>query len=296
MNYFNRIEDINPEYYEEASQKGTMERLDYKAINYDGQEMDKHAYVYLPYGYDATKPYEILYFLHGSQETAEKYFYQGGEENPLKRAVDNMIEKGDIEPVIIVTPTEYPFHQNVPSGINSRPFTEYFHNELVEKLLPAVESKYHTYADFTVDPETLVNTRGHRSVMGWSMGSKTTWWVFMHRLANFSKIGFLSGGCGEIEGDLTKEWADETAKVIVESIKASGYTKEDYAIYAISGTLDSAFMKLNLQMGALLAYPEYFDFYSDKQNATFLVWPNGEHHTQWRLQYSVNAIKQFFKK
>ena len=49
-------------------------------------------------------------------------------------------------------------------------------------------------------------------------------------------------------------------------------------------------------MGALMAYPEVFDFYSDEQNTTYVMWPEGEHHTQWRLQYTINAIRQFYNK
>ena len=56
-----------------------------------------------------------------------------------------------------------------------------------------------------------------------------------------------------------------------------------------------AYEGLTLLMGALLAYPDTFEFYDkSRQNATFLTWLEGEHHTQWRLQYTINAIHQLF--
>ena len=162
-------------------------------------------------------------------------------------------------------------------------------------LIPAVESKYHTYADFRTSEEELKAVREHRGVMGWSMGCGTTWYVFLNRIAYFSKFGFLSGACGQIEGERNKEWADESAKYIVNSVREQGFGRDTVDIYAITGTLDIAYEGLTLLMGALLAYPDTFEFYDkSRQNATFLTWPEGEHHTQWRLQYTINAIHQLF--
>ncbi len=296
MKFFNKIDDIEQRLYEECEQKGKVERIDYHTTNYDGAPMDKYAFVYTPFDYDPEKKYEVLYLIHGGAETAEKYLFQNGEENPLKRAVDNMIADGTIEPVIIVTPSPYPY--NTPttrdSGIPSSAFTSVFHNEMVNDLMPAVEGKYHTYTDFQTTPEALMGTRWHRKVMGWSMGSATTWYVFLNRIDYFSSFGFLSGACGAIPGDITKEWADETAKYVVDSVKKQGHCDKCINVLSITGTLDIAYEKLSLLMGALLAYPETFQFYGEDQNISFLTWPQGEHHTQWRLQYTVNAIKQFY--
>ncbi len=295
MKFFNRIDEIDPRLYEECVEKGTVERVDYNTTNYDGSPMEKHAYVYLPYGYDENKQYDILYLIHGGAESAEKYIYQNGEENPLKRAVDHMVAEKSIKPLIIVTPSPYPYHTVTDRGTPSKPFTSYFHNELVFDLIPAVESKYHTYADFRTSEEELKAVREHRGVMGWSMGCGTTWYVFLNRIAYFSKFGFLSGACGQIEGERNKEWADESAKYIVNSVKEQGFGRDTVDIYAITGTLDIAYEGLTLLMGALLAYPDTFEFYDkSRQNATFLTWPEGEHHTQWRLQYTINAIHQLF--
>ncbi len=296
MKFFNKIEDIEPRLYEECVNKGKVERIDYKTIKFDGSPMDKYAFVYTPYNYDPAQKYEILYLIHGGGESAEKYLFQNGEENPLKRAVDNLIQDGTIRPVIIVTPSPYPDNNKEQPRETMSDFCRYFANELADDLIPAVEAKYHSYSDFKTSPEDLKAIRAHRKVMGWSMGSMTTWFVFVQKLAYFSSFGFLSGGSRVVEGEANRDWADATAKFIVNAVKEQGFEKKDFEAYAITGTLDITYVGFTLQMGALMAYPEVFDFYSKEQNTTYVMWPEGEHHTQWRLQYTINAIKQFYNK
>ena len=50
--------------------------------------------------------------------------------------IDNMIAKGDIEPLIVVTPSFY-------GGTND---TATFHEELINIVLPLVETEYNTYS------------------------------------------------------------------------------------------------------------------------------------------------------
>ena len=52
----------------EPKQAGTVEEVVYntKAYATDEREVKKTAYVYLPYGYDSEKEYNILYLMHGT--------------------------------------------------------------------------------------------------------------------------------------------------------------------------------------------------------------------------------------
>lgn len=79
----------------------------------------------------------------------------------MKRILDHMIENGDIEPMIVVTPTFY--HDN-SSGPEAK-LTANFRNE----LMPAVESTDHTYAEST-DQEGLTASREHRIRDCWLFG------------------------------------------------------------------------------------------------------------------------------
>ena len=54
------IEDIPAEYRSAAEHAGEVVRFDYgTAVE------DKYAYVYVPYGYDRNRQYDILYMMHG---------------------------------------------------------------------------------------------------------------------------------------------------------------------------------------------------------------------------------------
>ncbi len=299
MKFTNKIFDIEEKYYEENEQKGKLDRIDYTSTTYDGNDMPKHAYVYTPYGYDPEKKYEILYLVHGGGENAEKYLFKDGEANPLKRAIDNMIAWGQIEPIIIVTPSHNPYDrmltiEELNSGKNP---LECFGHELAQDLIPLVESKYHTFADFKTDAESLKAARDHRKLTGWSAGSVASWFTFMTEMAYFKEYGFMSGNCAVVNpSENTKEWTDATVDQLIASIQEQGMTKEDYQILGITGTMDIAFEKMSLQLSAMRAYPEFFEFEGENDNTSFVTWAKGEHHTQWRLQYTINVINEFYKK
>ena len=89
-----------------SSQPGTVEELVYetKAYATDERFVAKRALVYLPYGYDESIQYNILYLMHGTGDD-ENYWLSTHESN--KVMLDNMIAAGVIEPLIVVTPTFY---------------------------------------------------------------------------------------------------------------------------------------------------------------------------------------------
>lgn len=76
---------VPQKYFNDASEKGTVETLTYHVESYAVEAKeglpagslyeDKTLYVYLPHGYDAGRPYNILYLLHGSNETVDYWFY-----------------------------------------------------------------------------------------------------------------------------------------------------------------------------------------------------------------------------
>ena len=78
----------------EPTQPGTVEEVVYntKAYATDERDVKKTAYVYLPYGYDSEKEYNILYLMHGTGDD-EKYWLKTNPYN--KTMLDNMI--ADVE-------------------------------------------------------------------------------------------------------------------------------------------------------------------------------------------------------
>ena len=153
----------------EISEAGTLEELVYetKAYATDGRSVTKRALVYLPYGYDPDKNYNILYLMHGTGDD-ENYWLKTHTYN--KTMLDNMIAQGEIDPLIVVTPTFY-VEDDCLDGLDALTFS--FREELRNDLMPAAESRYSTWAK-TVDDAGFAASRDHRAFAGLSRGAVTT--------------------------------------------------------------------------------------------------------------------------
>lgn len=68
MNQTEYITQIPPSYFRSALNSEQVISYDYTSDSRN--EITKTAYVYLPYGYDETKQYDILYLMHGWTMTA----------------------------------------------------------------------------------------------------------------------------------------------------------------------------------------------------------------------------------
>ena len=113
--------------------------------------------VYLPYGYeDGTDRYPTLYLLHGRGDTMQAWTQVKGE-------LDSLIEKGDIDPVVVIMPDApwsergswYVDSQYTGADDPGRPVE----TALVHDLVSYVDATYRTVAD-----------RSARGVGGYSMG------------------------------------------------------------------------------------------------------------------------------
>ena len=127
------------EYYEACDHPGTVERISYTQplLAYGGVEVQKNMNVYLPYGYDDSRQYDVLILIHGGWDdenswmTAEYDDY--GFTIVLKNIYDNMIERKLCEPMIIVCPTTYN-----EEGYEMDSGYEGFAQELRETVFPYV--------------------------------------------------------------------------------------------------------------------------------------------------------------
>ena len=153
----------------ETPEAGTLEELVYetKAYATDGRSVEKRALVYLPYGYDPDKNYNILYLMHGTGDD-ENYWLKTHAYN--KTMLDNMIAQGEIDPLIVVTPTFY-VEDDCMDGLDALTFS--FREELRNDLMPAAESRYSTWAK-TPDDAGFAASRDHRAFAGLSRGAVTT--------------------------------------------------------------------------------------------------------------------------
>lgn len=290
---------IPAEYAQEASEQGEVVRLDYTTVDYvnPGRSLEKYAYVYLPHGFNATDPetqYDALYLLHGGGGNAERYFDGAGQSSQFKRILDHMIQNGELKPMIVVTPTFYPIGNTDSSVSTAGAAAAHFSEELVNDLIPAVESAYPTYAE-TTDASGLKASRDHRGFGGFSMGSVAAWYVFADCLDYFRYFLPMSGDCwiaGERAGGSDPAG---TAAALANALKESGYGANDFFIHAMTGTSDMAYDALASQIEAMKE-AEGFAFGADtsENNLYFSVLEGGTHDYDSIRRYLYNAMSVFW--
>lgn len=153
---------------------GTIEHISYTTRDYygDGAELTKSAYVYLPYEYDASKQYNVLYLMHGIGGN-EKEWGMFDDTSRVKAIMDNLIYHGDIEPFIVVTPNGRSSADFANTNADYNSFYK-FGEELRNDLIPFIERTYATYAQYDENGYDLAATRDHRAMAGLSMGGMQT--------------------------------------------------------------------------------------------------------------------------
>ena len=284
------LEYIPDGYENPATQQGTLNKLTYdtwESFSYEqkSNKITKEAWVYLPYGYTDEEEYNVFYLSHGgwSNETT----LMGTDDNPksFKNGIDNAIQDGNIKPLIIVLPTYNNTSENDSSDYSlAIQLTNQFHNELVNDLIPAVESKYSTYAKDTT-PQGLKESRDHRGFGGFSMGSVNTWNTFRYCLDYFRYFMPMSGSYttdGEYMADLVRQ---------------QGYSAQDFFIFAASGTDDFAYSAFKAQIMAMannsggmfkLAKNE------SEGNMSFLEREGYKHDAKATDEYTYNGLRFFW--
>lgn len=281
---------VPDEYRIESNKQGSIESLEYTAANFNNGWDTKKLNVYLPYGYnqsDKTKKYNVLYLMHGGGENENLLFGGPGQNKELKKIIDNMIAKGDIDPLIVVTPTFY-------GGKND---PEFFHEELMTKIVPLVETKYNTYAG-SASISDLKASREHRAFGGFSMGAVTTWYTYINCLDYFKYYVPLSGDSWVMGQSAGGTKAKETAEYLAKVAKDSGYKPQDYYVFAATGDLDIAYPNLKPQIDAMKQFKDTFIYSSDlnKGNFYFIVADGGTHAWSWVNQYIYDILPDLFSK
>ncbi|WDH99427.1 sugar-binding protein [Paenibacillus urinalis] len=284
--HFERVPD---EYRVQSEEPGTIQSLTYKAPNVENGTDDKRVNVYLPHGYDpanTTKKYNVLYLMHGGGENVDTIFGGPGQTKELKMIIDNMIAKGDIEPLIVVTPSFY-------GGTND---TATFHEELINIVLPLVETEYNTYSE-TASLDDLKASRAHRAFGGFSMGSVTTWNTFVHALDYFKYFMPLSGDSWVVEQRGGGIKPMETAEYLAKAATDAGYGPKDFYVFSATGSADTAYPNLKPQIDAMKQLTDTFIYSSDKEkgNFYFIAADGGTHAWYWVNQYIYNILPDLFE-
>ena len=250
-------------YLEPCSQAGKIINETYSGINGTNK-----LNVYLPYGYDESKKYNIFYLMHGGGENENTVF---SDSVKLNNILDHMIMNGELEPMIVVTPT---FNKTEAGK---------FWEEYRKSVVPFVEGKYSTYAESTSEAD-LRASRMHRAYGGFSMGSLSVWCVADHDMDIVGYFMPLSGNNWEGMNSLTKE------------IESLGLKQNEYFIFAATGTDDVAYGNMLPEMNDLKSRTNYFTYTSDfsKGNLYWLVAEGKTHWWGFVRHYIYDALPYFF--
>ena len=253
------VDDLPDGCLEACSQPGRVEKLTYTVS--DGSGDKKYVMVYLPAGYDDSDTcYDILYLLHAANGTPKNYL-NSKKTTKFQCLLDNMIAEGSLKPLIVVAASYYtsegitgfmPLDQQVV-------ITSSFPRELVEDIIPTVESVLRTYAAAT-DPDSIRASRDHRAVAGFSLGGVATWYVFLQQMQAFRWFLPISeGSWADEKGGTSGIWdSDVSAQVLYDAVLDQGFGKDDFRLFVATGTEDEAFDISTSQMVSLLEYNDLF--------------------------------------
>jgi enterochelin esterase-like enzyme len=150
-------------------------------IEYDSKTVGstRKMQVYTPPGYTTDKKYPVLYLLHGI----------GGDETEWQRfahpevLLDDLIADGKAVPMIVVMPNGRAQKNDRAEGnvFAAAPAFANFEHDLLDDVIPTIESRYSTYTD-----------RENRALAGLSMGGGQSLNFGLAHLDTFAWIGSFS--------------------------------------------------------------------------------------------------------
>jgi len=170
---------------------GTVQENWYHSKVLDGRT--RHFFVYTPPGYDPRRPegYPVLVLLHGAGNS-ETNWESIGRANFI---LDNLIAEKRAVPMLIVMPFG---HILPPGGSDLSRNNELFDQDLVESIMPAVESHYHAAPGAR-----------NRGVAGLSMGGMQALEIGLRHPDRFAWIGVFSP---VTEPDIAGRYAQQLAQ------------------------------------------------------------------------------------
>ena len=283
---------VPSEFFQVASQQGTIELVEYDSKDYTSARRPtthKPAYVYVPYGYDPSQKYDVIYMLHGWTGVAQEYFLgrSGNSRTGLVNIFDNLIQRGLCRPFIAVSPTWNKDNRSKDWGESTRE-AAVFSQEYVNDLIPAVETRYSTYLE-SPDEAGILASRNHRAIGGFSLGSITTWYVFEQAFA-YSRMYLPMSGDNWSQGMYGGAYyPDATAKFLADLVNASPYKNDFYVWYAV-GTEDVRIDQTHNQALAMAKLTDTFN----SSNFSYHMKEGGRHDFNAVWEFCYHALQFFF--
>ncbi len=149
---------------------------------YRARDEDRLLWVYTPPDYDPSRRYPTIYLRHGAEQTEESWLHAGAADHIL----DNLIDAGVIDPVIVVFTNGYvrePVGGVLDPSRNEPGSLRHLRSELIETVIPFVESRYSSRTD-----------RDGRAIAGLSMGAGQSFLIGLRHPEIFGIVGEFSSG------------------------------------------------------------------------------------------------------
>lgn len=236
-------------------EKGTVQSIYYPTHDYSTDNLstyEKHAWVYLPAGYDSydkdTK-YPVLVLLHGFGQDENTWgLTDQGRGGKIKNYMDHNMIDGSSEKFILVV-ANCISAENTQGGYNFDGFN-YFGGELRNDLLPYIWENFNTYTD-----------RDHTALAGLSMGGGQTFNIGIGECLDLiGSFGAFSPAIF-VDADCYKENVDANWDV---DLKIN-------QLYMICGDTDSSVYDI------FPTYVEAMENWGRIENFTSYTYPGGTH-------------------
>ena len=305
---------MKPKYTEEVEHKGTVEVLTYTThsytlealaagdlltaeddtfeLNIDKEKicgdqtefvMEKSLYVYLPYGYDPSQKYNVVYALHGTGDDESYWVGDGNMGLTTRKVLDRMIDVGECEPFILVAPTYYSIPEDkadlfdkVDNDPLANSWPMYFWMEMRNEIIPLIDATYPTYG---ADEDA----RDHRAFAGLSRGSMTTInSIMMHCLDQFSYFGAFSGSWCNFE-DFKAALESDEYKDLPIKFWYNGNGTADFSLEVHEQFRDNCLTEMS-------------DRFVDGENYAWINFKGGAHAFNCWLPDLYNSLLVFFTK
>lgn len=273
-------------YEDEAQEQGTLTELSYLTYHYAAvakESLTKQCVVYTPYAYDATKPYDIFYLMHGHMSDIHTLMGWG----KFKNVIDHAIADKKVRPLLLVMPTFAPHNEKETLGYNQAiGELKHFPEEFVNDLMPFIETKYLTYAQ--KDTAQFASSRAHRGFGGFSLGAVTTWCMFASQMQTIQTFVPLAADCWVYgnEPNADPDTASKTALYLKNQCK----TGLDFSFHQFAGEKESFFPSIDGMMKAIRAIGDPFT----SENARYSILPEGTHDFPEARQYFYNAMREYY--
>jgi enterochelin esterase-like enzyme len=220
-------------------ERGKLETVEYDSKATAGK---RKAVVYLPPGFSKAEKYPVLYLLHGAGDDETGWQKKGSADQIL----DNLYADRKAVPMIVVMPNGFAKAPDSTSRNGA------FEADLIENLIPFVESRYPVKAD-----------REHRAIAGLSMGGGQSFTVGLKHRDKFAWVGVFSAA---------PRAESEAATAFLADPDAAG--KKLRLFWLSCGDQDRA-LEANKKFHALLADKKVAHvWHEDKGGHTWPVWKN----------------------